>query len=131
VVTVQTNPHTLAVIDALKTIGKPVGDARKPDGEPPYAVVYPFGGTRSGPVGDPDADASLTWQITCVGRDREGAEWMADRVAEVMDGGVVNIPGRKVMRAQTVSDQPIRRDDDVQPPLFYATPIWRLDTTPA
>lgn len=132
VTVVQTDAHTLAVIAGLQTIGRPVGDAvRPPGGEPPYMFVTPFGGTRAGPVDDPDADASLTWQITCVGRDRTGAEWLADQAAEVMQTFPFAISGRAVVRRESLSDQPTQVDRDVTPPLFYSTPIWRLTTTPA
>lgn len=132
VTVVQTDQHTLAVIAGLQTTGRPVGDAvRPPNGQPPYMFVTPFGGTRTGPMDDPDADASLTWQITCVAWDRTGAEWMADQAAGVMQTFAFAIPGRKVLRRESLSDQPTQVDRDVEPPLFYSTPIWRLTTTPA
>jgi hypothetical protein len=129
VVVVSTFDHTAAVITALATTGRPVGDAvAPPAASAPYVVVYPQGGNRDGPIGDPDSDAGLVYQFTCVGRDRQGAQWMADRVAEAVRNVV--IPGRGVMRVEPLNDSPVERDTDVTPPLFYVTPIYRLHTTP-
>lgn len=128
-VVVETEPHTAGVLAALVATGRPIGDAKKPaGGEPPYTVVYPGSGTRGGTIADPDADAALLYRIICVGWDRTGAQWMADRVAEAMRSVVV--PGRTVMRITLENDVGVDRDDDVAPALFVASPLWRVWTTP-
>lgn len=89
---------TDAVITALATIGKPVGDMTAPvdsDGMPldlPYSIVYPvLGGDSEGPAWvEPDAIFHFHYQISSVGVTRRQAEWLADRVRRVMlerDGG--------------------------------------------
>ena len=130
VTTVESRPHTEAVLAVLATLGRPVGDCTRPQGNPPFIVVYPGqGGSRNGTIADPDADAVLYFRIICVGWDRAGAEWMADRVAEVMP--TLSVPGRRAHRITLESDSGVSRDDDVTPPLYAATPLWRLWTSPA
>ncbi|WP_274558054.1 hypothetical protein [Streptomyces spiramyceticus] len=47
----------------------------------PYTVLYPLGVTTGGPpYGEPDADARVLLQVTCVAGTAEQAEWMADKV---------------------------------------------------
>jgi hypothetical protein len=126
---VRTGDHTAAVLAALVATGRPVGAAIRPAGEPPYVVVYPQSGTRSGPMADPDADASLLYRLTCVGWDLVGAEWMAYECDKAMR--TITVPGRRVLRVRLENDVVALRDDDVQPPLFLATPLYRLWTTPS
>lgn len=66
-------------------------DASLDDG---YAIVYTIdGGSFEGaPLWAPEADAWLVYQVTSVGRKRDQAEWIADRVrltllSRVADGG--------------------------------------------
>lgn len=127
---VRTDEHTQALLSVLQATGRPVGDAvAPPAASAPYVVLYPQSGTRGGPIADPDADAALTYQFTCVGRDRRGAQWLADRVADVVRN--VAFPGRALLRVQLLNDSPVERDDDVTPPLWYATPVYQFWTTPA
>lgn len=130
VTTVRTDEHTDALLAALAATGRPVGDATGEGLTAPYIVLYPLSGMRGGPIADPDADAELVYQMTCVGLDRLGTQWLADEVAEVVQAGFP-IPGRVLLRAELDSDGGVRRDDDVSPPVFFATPRWRLYTTPA
>lgn len=84
---------TNAVIDLLaRGTGKLVGDAKAPPLPPgmperdfwPYCIVYSIpGGSSSGSLADPFEDSGLVYQVTSVGRTRQQAEWMADRVRNV------------------------------------------------
>jgi hypothetical protein len=126
---VRTGDHTAAVLAALAGAGRPVGDAIRPAGNPPFVVVYPQTGLRSGTVSDPEADASLLYRLMCVGWDRVGAEWMADECAIAMR--TITVPGRRVLRVYLENEVAVTRDDDTTPPFFTAAPLWRLTTTPA
>lgn len=132
--------HDLAVVDALAGLGRPVGLGEAPEGAlvalrsgagPDYLVVHPLPlGSRTGPAGDPDADAELVWQVTCVARRPEGARWLAGRVESAL--GELAVPGRAVMRVVPDNAGGLARDDSLgDPPLFYATPRVRVFTTPA
>lgn len=77
--------------------GKIIGDARAPDPVPgetycrlPYAVVYGLPGGQVGHTWVGDEMASLTYQVTCVGDQRDQAEGMADLIrAAILDVGAV------------------------------------------
>lgn len=134
---VQVLPHDLAVIDAVETTGKPVGFAQAPAGAlaavqagtgPDYYVVHPISGTRDGSLSDPFADADLVYQITCVGRLAAGVRYLVGQLETALAG--VSISGRSVLQIVPEDDGAVRPDFDVDPPVFIATPRYRLSTTP-
>lgn len=130
--------HTDAVIAALEGAALVVGDHEAPEGagrQPDetfdkYVVVYKIpGGKRSGNLDDPDGDAELIYQVTCVGSSRNEAEWLADKVDVTLRAGI-SVAGRDVtVRPDGTHGLP--RDDNVTPPIFSATPRFRVKTTPA
>jgi hypothetical protein len=135
---VRFREHTDAVIAALEAVGLLVGDGEAPtedhghqdDGSfINYVVVYPLpGGTRSGNLDDPYGDAQLPFQVTCVGRSRRQAQWLLDEVEVILDG--VTVAGRSI-HPMPDSNPGVVRDDDLGKPLFYATPRYKLKTTPS
>ena len=121
--------HTNGIISALEA-ELVVGDAVAPDVDPPYAVVYPVpGGSTSGTLADPDDDAVFVYQVTCVGKSREQAEWIADKVLQLLQAGVTG-PGRRVLRVSPDMHGGIQRDDQVTPPVFASFPRFRIISTP-
>ncbi len=62
--------------------------ADKPTGnQAPYSVLYPIGGTSSGPpFGDADGDGRMLYQVTSIGTTAEQCEWMADKVRTALLG---------------------------------------------
>ncbi|RGD59414.1 hypothetical protein DR950_17885 [Kitasatospora xanthocidica] len=68
--------------------GAPPTTADKPSGNAiPYTVLYPLGGTTSGPpFGDQAGDGRLLYQVTSVASTGEQAEWMADKVRAAVLG---------------------------------------------
>lgn len=145
------NAHTTAILDVLDAELKTF-DAGAPDldqtpgvlgswgwqGTPgqsrfrAYYVLYPLpGGVFDGPLGCPDDDASLIWQVTCVGATARQCEAAVDRANSVLVGQPLTIPGRYVTRVQAdMAGGGVRRDDTVQPPVFIATPRYRVDSVP-
>lgn len=135
--------HTDAIKAKLAATTIPVGDAIKPDaagwaGMPgeslfvPYMVLYPAFGMFDGTMAAPSDDADLEYQITCVGETREQAQWVADEAIAALVEQTVTISGRgSLQRIQLVDAGNVRRDDDVLPPVFFATPRVSLYTTPA
>lgn len=135
--TVDLLPHDLAVIAALETIGKPVGFAAAPTGAlegvqngtgPDYMILWPLNTVRDGNLGDPYPDAELIYQITCVGRLAAGVRWLVDQVEPALL--TVAVAGRAVTQVRPEDDSGVRRDDDVEPAVFLATPRYRLSTVP-
>lgn len=125
--------HTDAILAKLQAAGLTVGDARAPAaGGPPYVVLYPLGVRQvDGSVARPWDDAEMAWQTTCVGRTRAEAEWLARKVGEALDGAIA-VQGRATLWLQPDVGGGVQREDTSgAPPLFIATPRWRLATTPA
>jgi hypothetical protein len=106
-----------------------VGEA--PDGETtPYVVIYPGEGVTDGPVADVHADLDLPFQCTCVAADALEAAWLQDRVTVLLVNGTYAIPDRAVVRIRYTTG-PVRREAGTGRPLFFATPLFTLTTTPA
>lgn len=127
-------PHTDAVITAVETIGKPVGDADAEGLTAPYYVVYPIpGGRRGGTLANPHEDSDIVYQVTCVGETREQTEWLLDEVTEALLGwgGSGAVPGRSITFVD-ISDHPgVRPDRSVTPPVYFATPRFTISSRPA
>lgn len=136
--------HTDAVIAALEAAGLAVGDADDPtdpygwqavEGASTflgYAIVYTFpGDIFSGPYGCPDDDATLIWQVTCVGATRAQSESIADLVNAALLGLRLPVTGRTVDPIRgDVGTGGGRRDDTVEPNLFISTPRFRAFSSP-
>jgi len=122
--------HTDAVITRLQALGVTVGDAQAPTGNPPYVVVYPVtGGDTYGPLGAQNDDAELIYQVTCVGTSRQQAQWLADKAMGLLSG--ITVTGRSLPLVTVETVPGVMRDDDVQPPIFWAAPRFRLFSTPS
>lgn len=120
------------VTDDVKAVleagGLTVGDGTGDGLTVPYVVLYPlgdgfdapgFGGSLAKPWGQLDG----AYQATCVGASREQAEWLADRVYELM------VADTSLGWVQLEPSGPVRRDDTTAgPPLFYATPGFSVHT---
>ena len=132
---------TDAVLAAVGTVGKPVGDANTPnvafgwDGQPnalgtnfiPYVVVFPQAASiKSGPIAVPSADWQLPYTITSYGVTREQVEWLADRARNTLsslrgatlDGGDATY---SVIKATTETIGTVSRQDISDPPFFAQT----------
>ncbi|HEY8544681.1 MAG TPA: hypothetical protein VIL36_06525 [Acidimicrobiales bacterium] len=143
------HPHTTAIVDALNADPdlfvfdggyptEPGGKGWGWQGTPglstfkPYGIVIPLtGGIFDGTLGCPDDDASLIWQVTCVGATRSQCEATVDRVNVILIGQQLTVPGRHISRVWAdMAGGGARRDDTVQPPVFIATPRYRVESTP-
>lgn len=97
----------------------------------PYVVLYIDSGTRSTESLEGDADtADFSMQTTSVGSTREQAQWAAERAMGALLDVRPSVAGWACGRIRHVGSQPTRRDDDVDPPLMYATDQWRFLSTP-
>jgi len=82
---------TNSFVDSLKTalvgIAK-VGDHAIPEvAGMPYAIVYSIeGGSLSGSLANPQEDGEFVFQVQCVGGMRKQAQWLADKVRDVVLG---------------------------------------------
>lgn len=145
---ITTNTHALAILTALEpleSLSQPilVGDGVAPLADPdddntvlaPCAVLHLRpGGEMFGSLGCDDKDATLPFQITCVGRTAAQARIVADKVAEYLDGATLTVSGRTIYRVRRprgpLGGAP-ERDDDVTPPLFYVPAYYSLMTCAA
>lgn len=122
--------HAQGVIDALEGFGLTVGDASGKGLTPPYAVVYDISDSTSGTLGAPDDFSEFVFQVTCVGRLPSEARYVRDKAIYLVEGFAV--PNRAIIR---VSKEPgsgrVERDDEVTPPLYYCTPLFRVRSVPA
>lgn len=125
--------HTASVINVLTAAGMSAGDGVKPAGAAlPYVVVLPFGGPpASGPVSDQHADVSPQVLVRGVGLTQASAEIAADNARAVLLSTPLAVPDRVVTQVVLETSQPVQRDDDVSPPLYYSTDVYAVWTTPA
>jgi hypothetical protein len=135
--TVDLLPHDQAVIAALETIGQPVGFAEAPAGAlegvrsrsgPDYLLLFPLNALRDGSLADPFAEVDLSYQVTCVGRLAAGVRWLVDQIEPALLA--VAITGRAVTQVVPEEGGQVRTDFDVDPPVFSATPRYRITTVP-
>ena len=125
------------VVATLTAGGLSVGDGVAPTSTPTgagYVVVYSIaGGITEGSLEAPRSDASPTFQVTSVASDQRQVRWLVDRVRSLFDVAVpVTLSdGRRVMWLDfPMSSVSIIRDDDVQPPTWYAPDRLGVGTAP-
>lgn len=97
-----------------------------------YAVLYPgMTGPTDGPASGDSFDAPQSWQVTYVGSSAEQADDIRDDCRGALLGAVLTVTGRACWPVELADSQPVRRDDDVDPPLYYAADRFTARTTPA
>lgn len=104
---------TDAFIAVLEAGGLQVGDGSSDGLTVPYVVVYPFPQTRDGSIGDPFSDVAKWMGATGWGKSRYQAEWVADRVEQLLDESDLVI-------TEMVRDEAVRDDTTAQPSLWMA-----------
>lgn len=137
------SPITEGVVAALETIGNPaggyiqVGDAVKPPAPtPPPATFFPYCVVRStivrteGSCTDPKEDGLHRVEVTSIGKDRAGAQWLSDRAREVLLDPTLDIESHAVVWSEDAGGQASRLDRDVTPPVFFAVAVVNLFVTP-
>ena len=101
---------------------------------PPHVVVWASSGfALPTDLGHVIGDIELSFQLTAIGATPEQAQWAADKARVAVNRVIVSdIDGDAFwpIWAEQAS-QPVRRDDQVQPPMFVATSRWVLRSTPA
>jgi hypothetical protein len=96
-----------------------------------YTVLWPDLGNPSGSLGDRHADLLLEFQVTAVGQTAVQALWMQSAARGVLLGQLPVVTGRQVWPLWQVGSQPVLRDDDETPAVFYATAQYQMKTSPA
>lgn len=135
---VEQNPVILAVIAQLESdLAFSVGDGqapKNPSPEFPYVTVYSLDDAEyAGPMSDGQADVIHNVQLTHTGQTPEQARRLTDFARASMQNLVAADPiaGRSTQLVEFDSSGLIERDDEIQPPFFYAVDIYRITTTPA
>ncbi len=107
------------------------------DGKPParpYVVVHPPGPDGQAMVANltgQSVDYDGEWQTTTVGDEPDSVRVVQARVRAALLDQRPSIPGRVSFPIRHVGSQPILPDEDIQPPVFYATDQWRCMSVPA
>lgn len=135
----MTSALVSAFVARVASTGIPTGEGVAPAGASRYAVVWAGAGSRRrvgddnlGVLGDPFRDVEITGQVTCVGTTAEQARLVADIVSAAVLGHVLTVTGWVCQPITLDSDPPpIRRDDDVNPPLFVLPLLFEFRANPA
>lgn len=129
-------PHVDAVTSALTAAsltvyvgGAPPGVS--PTASTPYVVLYPEPGRSvAASLGDNRVDFSAVVQLTCVGLTAEQAMSVSDRAMAALSV-VLTVTGRASWKPEALDGQPVQRDDDISPPVYYAPSRYRLRSIPS
>lgn len=125
-------PHSTALV-ALLTAAIPAYLGEAPATRPArYVVLYPDPGTPEGTLGDRHRWLLLEFQVTAVGTTVEQCQWAADTARTTLLTQIPTVAGRVVHPLWQVGyPPPVRRDDDVQPPVYVQPVSYRLRSVPA
>ncbi|MGW6913710.1 hypothetical protein ACWGB8_07810 [Kitasatospora sp. NPDC054939] len=122
-------PHVLAARAAIEATGVTVYIGGAPAARPlppTYVVLYPSPGLETAAsLADDRTVLDLPLQATCVGSTAEGAIGTAGRVRAAFAGGLA-VAGRVCWRPEPVGGPPLRREDDVTPPVFTLPVQYRI-----
>lgn len=125
---------TDAVLTRLRTNSgsREIGDGQAPpDDDRPYAVLYSLDESeREGDMSTIDVTGWFEFQITSVGDTRAQAEWLADLLRTLILASDLTPTGFRMYPWRKVVTNLPERDDDEQPPLFYAVQVVEAFTAP-
>lgn len=143
-------PLTDAIIDALTNAGLVVGDGIMPlpdtaDAPPvagytagpgsafiPYVVVHSMpGGPVGGTIDSGNADVWPLYSIRSHGATRSQCEQVADVARSVLLTARLVVAGREVAYRSIDWSPGCLRDDEAQPPVWFAAERCRFFSTPA
>ena len=100
---------------------------------PPHVIVWPGSGFETfTDLGRPIGDLLLSVQLTCIGATVQQAQWAADKARTAINRAIpdpINDYTFWPIYAEQAS-QPVRKDDQVTPPMYVATSRWILRSTP-
>lgn len=130
-------PITDAYLVALKTLGREVGDAAKPPSPAnppssfyPYFVLYTGISRLQGSAEQSKEDGLHRLQVTTVGKTRAGVDDYRHQARTILLDIDTSIDGHAVVWTELIAAQPVARDDDVKPPLFFAVDVVNALITP-
>jgi hypothetical protein len=89
------------------------------------------GDVTPGSLGDLYSDLTIPIQLTAVGTGPEQASAYADAARVALLTAPLTVSGRKVWPPRQTGNQPVLRDDTVQPPLWISTAQYEIKSTPA
>jgi hypothetical protein len=132
-VTADTSAHFKAVYTMLDAVMPfPVGDSEQLETVPSLSLYAIPGGLIEGTIGEPDVDVEMPFQVTCLSRRRDHAQWMQNDVRQLMLANIIAVPGRSVTRV-TCDPSGVERDDRLgerEGQVFYTTDVFNLHTVP-
>lgn len=109
-----------------------MGDGVKPASIPAtgiYVVLYSDPGrSLRESLADARTDFQHGFQVTCVAPTAEKCRWAGQRVRMALHGPLT-VVGRTAWRPEELGGPPIRRDDDVSPPLYFLPIQYTLQST--
>lgn len=128
-------PHVDAITAALTAAGLTVYFGGAPSGVvpsdgSPFVVLYPDPGQAVvASLADERTHFTAVVQLTCVGLTAEQAANVSDRAMAALTLPLA-VAGRVAWKPESLDGQPVKRDDDVTPPNYYAVSRWRLRSVP-
>lgn len=109
--------------------GAPAGI--QPTDAAPYVVLYPEPGAATAfSLADERIAFQAVVQLTSVGVTAEQALSVADRARAALTPAPA-VAGRVSWKPEQLDGQPVRRDDQVTPPVWFAVSRYRLRSIPA
>lgn len=110
-----------------------VGDSQAPT-TLPHVIVYSVrGGLIDGTLGEPDVDFVQPFQVTCVSRRRDQAQWLQHEVRDLLLSQTLVVPGRGVTRVYIDDPSGVEHDDtlgEAEGQRFFSTDIFNVMTGP-
>lgn len=116
--------------------GKSIGEAEEPtvtlDSNSritdPYGILYPLSENPFGPLSDSSESAEWRFQVTCVGRDMDQAQWMQQKVRAALLGWTPTVSGLATHAVLLLDGSGIERDTDFNPYRFYSSDRFQTTT---
>lgn len=127
-----------AHIAAVRNLVDTVPNVTVYDGGVPNSPTYPYvvlygdqGAALANAYTEVSTYRSFRVQTTTVAVNQPQARALAERVESALLDVRPAVTGRTCGPIRKEASQPVRRDDDVDPAVFYAVDIWLLTSVPA
>lgn len=127
-----------AHVDAVRNLVDAVANVTVYDGTVPNSPVLPYvvmygdqGAAEANAYTEVSSFRRFRVQTTTVAANQPQARALAERVESALLDVRPTVAGRTCVPIRKETSQPVRRDDDVDPPVFYAVDVWVLSSVPA
>ena len=127
----QVNLALVALLDSIPNVDAFLSRGPRP-ARGKVAVVHQLSAKPVGPLGSPDRDLCITFQVSSFGLEPEQALWVHDQVNAYLLRAVLTIDGgnHTLEVFRNGNSASLIADEDLAEPIYFVPSQWEIETRP-